>query len=216
MRRDASTRKNGFTLGEILVVLFIITVLLAGLMEFFIATLVSLQSSQSELATAQETREAVQMMKKDAKDSDYLLAYPDVASIDADDELGRGERGNVVPFVTNQEDDDIYDTVDAAFESVVAYFLEADAEEGSLLQRLEIENAELQTGETIPEMVTRVINSADAQPRVITEDFQGALDGDLFYLFRSDSVVVNGAIRDGNGRAEFRKTINLTLNVSTT
>lgn len=192
---------------------------MAATLQFWVYTSVNLQSSQAELSTVQEKRETAQQLKQDANFSDYLLVYQDLSSLEADDSniLSSGSRGNVALFVTNKTDDDTTDESDAAIESLIAYYLEVDTETGvSSLQRVEIDQSVQGANESIGEMVTRVIENDIVQSRNIANNFEGSLDGDLFYLIEDDSIMVNGSVKDGKGGAEFSKTINLTLNVSST
>ncbi|MGB0373210.1 MAG: type II secretion system protein [Opitutales bacterium] len=211
-------KKRGFTLAEVMTALFVFGMLMTGLMEFFISTSVTLQSTQTELATAQGKREATQNLKLDAKNSDYLLAYDDLTAMADDEEaLDSGSRGNIVLFVTNQVDNNIYDNEAASFDTVVAYYIHTDQASGTnSLQRVEVGHEEQESGESISQMVARVINSGEIKSRNITNGFEANLGGDLFYLFRSDSIVVNASIKEGYGVSEFSKNFNLTLNVSST
>ncbi|MGB0373195.1 MAG: PilW family protein [Opitutales bacterium] len=223
---------SGFTLTETMVSLTVFGIVMAAALKFWVSTTESLYKSRGELIAVQEKRETVQLLKSDARKADYILTFSDTTSMSGANPsfVAPDSTGNVTLFVTNAMDSNKADESDSEIAHITAYHLD-EVDGVSTLLRTEFDsvsldalNSSMNDSDGPPSLwhaIAKILDgstaSTSAEPIGITKNFQGNLpNGHLFHVYERDSIFVNGSLKDGKGNLEFQKTVNLTLNASST
>ncbi len=224
----ANRGPRGFTLVEIMMVVGIFGLLMAGVMAFLVDSVRTTFVTEQKLEINGDIRDVTNTLADEAREANYFTLYSSFYPQQAGDPPGdfrdppedytpedyrqrKGNSGDFVLFVYTGVDNNPADDTPAPIERLVGYFRDggvSDKDEAPV-RRFDIAIALAQQDDPLESLIPDT-DYAETYPTVINL-VTGLANGDLFYNIEDRSVLVNGKIIHGNDAKRVTGTYNFTV-----
>jgi len=222
---DRKHASGGFTLPEILVSLFVLSLLGLGLVNFLNDANVIIFSSTGRLEINRDIRDFTEAMSKEARAANTFLLYRSFypvnngtpggnfrdppSGVDATDYRKRiGESGDLAIFIYEAEDPNPRDS-DVPIEKIVGYYRGAPDYTVGVAPVMRFEY-EVPVANRYDEIEALIPSLTDGHTTVVNLA-EGLANGMLFYNFNNRSLLVNAKIVHGNIAKQITGTYNFTV-----
>ncbi|MCB1121935.1 MAG: prepilin-type N-terminal cleavage/methylation domain-containing protein [Verrucomicrobiae bacterium] len=209
---------RGFTVTELMIALFITTLMMGGLLSFNIQLIKGGLFSQNKNQINRDIRKVTVDLGEVAKESNYFVIYPSFKSSDRNDSDDR--------LVTNQSGDFILFVHTAAsyvsfgvhpIEKLVGYYRDPgtvdELTDVGPIMKFEVEFTtpiDITAGSSTT-LESLIPSEGVVKAKEVLELSKGTANGKLFYNFGNKSAMVNGQIYHGNRLQRVTDTYNFTV-----
>jgi hypothetical protein len=218
MSGPMSILKKGFTITELMIALFITTLMMGGLLSFNIQLIKGGLFSQNKNQINSDMRAITNDIGTVAKESNYFVIYPSFKTADrndSDDRLVSDEAGDFILFVQTSP---AYVSFGVhPIERIVGYYRSPgtvkELTNVGPVMRFDVEfstpvDITTSTSTTLESLIP---SEANVNAEEILELSRGIANGKLFYNFGNKSVMINGQIYHGNLAQRVTDTYNFTV-----
>lgn len=212
-------RNAAFTLVEIIVVMFLMTLVLGGLTTFMVDASRSMFWSVNKTKISTDVRLFTLRITKEALDANVGYVYQNYKLNNRDEISDRrqsGVSGDCLVLVHTDPHPDIDDP--KHYNRIVVYYREADEDGMSPVYRIAKSfdpPVSIDTDSGVDHfekfLNTHFLSHSPVDSDIVVELSRGLADGRLFRNIGNNSFVINGEILHGNQVQEVTNTYNLTI-----
>lgn len=215
-------RKKGFTLVEALFSISILLLVLAGVLPMYVQSSKFILTADSKLDVNTDIRDVTNDLIANAREADAFVLYDNYkgAWIEGDfvnfrnsayEGMGRlrdGETGRFLVLIYYEDDPYPNDGNPPPIGKLIGIYLDADEGEAKGALRSFI-NTNIDDSKCLEENIPSA--SLMGEHDAIIDSMTGLMDGDVFYNFGGQSVMLNGKITHSNGAINETNTYNFTI-----
>ena len=221
-KRPYPNRTRGMTLTELLIVMTVMSVIMAGLARFYMDSTLLLFTTEGKLQINANIRKITSEMADNCRNANHFTIYEDFydsfrsppPGINHEDyRLHDGESGDVLVLIFYGRDPNPVDSTPAPIERLIGYYRSIDTESATPntgpVRKFDIMIPASQQNLKVEQLIPDA--SQISSFSTVIELSRGLANGRLFYNFRDRSIMVNGQIYHGNIAKRITDTYNFTV-----
>ncbi len=221
---DKDLQKKGYTLVEMLVTMSIFTIVMAGLMPFYIQSSETIFTADGKLDTNEDVRKITDFVVNEVRESNHFILYDSFSGswnegvlvdfrLPVNHGAGRlhdGETGKFLLMVYYGVDPYPGDTTPAPIERLIGIYL--SVAEGVTEGPVRVFDIDVPLDSQY-QPVESLIPASTVQNNheILIDDMKALLDGDIFYNYKDRAILMNGQIIHGNDFKQITDTYNFTI-----
>lgn len=209
--------QRGFTLTEVIFVLFIASFVSLGLFFFIKDTSKLMFVSTEKLEMVADIRQITSTLADRAREANEFYVYTRYSpgALDSDDLQGEGGKGDCLVLLYTEPRDIATGAVSfsgAAHIMRIGVFYREEVEDGNgPVKFFEIDYSSTGGKRASANTVEGLVNAYNGNSRVIVQLAKGLADKSLFYQMNKESVLVKAEIFHGNNAKKVTNTYNFTI-----